>query len=86
MNGNAFFGWLLLTIGGLVATLSGGCGLVFVAIVTPEIFRRGLGEVPALMVMLGLFSGIPFAVGCLVAYAGRNLLRDTNHSRHDDVL
>ncbi len=86
MNGNIFFGWLLITIGGLVATLSGGCGLVFSLMMMPEVFRRGLGDVSELMVVLGMFSGIPFAVGCLVAYAGRNLIRDKNHSNRDDVL
>ncbi len=86
MNGNMFFGWLLITIGGLVATLSGGCGLGISLMVIPEMFRSGMGNASGFMVELGMFSGIPFAVGCLLVYAGRNLLRGKNHSNRDDIL
>ncbi len=86
MNGNMFFGWLLIAIGGLIATLSGGCGLLLgITAIQPALSGRGAGIFELLM-MLGIFSGIPFSVGCLVAYAGRTLLRDNNHSNRNDVL
>lgn len=85
MNIKAFVGGLLMVLGGLVATLTGGCGLIFTIFIAADSFSRGIEDAFMFLAMLFVVSGIPFAIGCFVAYCGWIILPG-NKSKHDDVL
>ena len=75
--GRRFFGGLLIAVGLLIATLSGLCSLGFVAMTLGPALRGpavgsnlGLG-----VVLVGVFGGVPFALGAGLVIAGRAILR-----------
>ncbi len=77
MNVKTFLGWLLNITGGLFLMFAGGCGFFFMFI------EDHLHESFTTIV---LFSSVPFFIGCGMITWGFYLLRDENHSDHDDVL
>jgi len=67
-----FFGWLLLLVGGLIATLCGLCTAVFFV---AGLIPHGDTSFTILSVFVG---GIPTAIGVGLFVAGRALLRLTD--------
>ena len=72
---HAFFGGLLMAVGGLIAALSGLCSGVFIvgsiismASSNPSDFFNGL---PLVL----LFGGLPFLVGLALFFMGRAIYR-----------
>jgi hypothetical protein len=66
-----FSGWLLLLVGGLVATLCGLCTAVFFV---AGLIPHGDASFTRLSLLIG---GIPTAIGVGLFLAGRALLRPT---------
>jgi hypothetical protein len=62
-----FFGWILLLVGGLIATLCGLCTAVF--------FVTGLFGDRSYVVLSLVIGGLPTALGFGLFVAGRSLLR-----------
>lgn len=68
-----FFGALLMAIGGLIATLCGGCGAFFVIAGLLSLFSRNAQDGPMLAGMGLVVGGIPAALGVGLFVAGRAL-------------
>lgn len=74
-----FFGGLLIAVGGLIATLSGLCSLGIVAM-SLGMSLKGPAVLSNLLVqavLVGVFGGLPFAVGVGLIIAGRAAMRST---------
>ena len=71
MTALKFLGGLLITVGGLIVLLAGGCGAIFVSVVGVSSFREIIDTVQ----VLAIFSGIPIAIGSLLIMAGRFLVK-----------
>ncbi len=67
MTARTFFAWILMSIGGLVALLAGGCSLVLASLILID------GPANGLWVVL-TFGGVPFVVGLAFLWAGKALL------------
>ena len=75
--GRKFLGGLLVAVGALIATLSGLCSFGFVAM-TIGTALKGPAVLSNLLigfVMVGVFGGVPFAVGVAAVIAGRAAFR-----------
>ncbi len=68
-----FFGALLMSVGGLMVLLCGGCGALFIIGGMVTMFTSNPQDAPMIAGM-GLFiGGIPAAIGAGLFVAGRNL-------------
>jgi hypothetical protein len=68
------FGWLLIAIGGLIATLCGLCTLAFVFIGVAS-SAQSSGGGAGLVGLALIVGGIPIALGVGLIFLGRWLLR-----------
>ncbi|MBX7249948.1 MAG: hypothetical protein K1X35_13000 [Caulobacteraceae bacterium] len=70
-----FFGGLLMVAGGLIAGLAGVCTLVFGGGSAMDLANGhgyGLGgDLGGLLALVGIFGGVPIAVGLLLFFLGR---------------
>lgn len=74
MSVGNFIGWLLFTIGGLLAVFSGGCGLFAI----PDVIS---GQSPYVTFgSVSFFAGIPCVFGLGVAFLGWQLLSASKKS------
>ncbi len=69
-----FFAYILVTVGGLIAALSGLCSLAALAFAVLRIMAND-PDVGSGLPMVLLFGGIPFATGAALFAIGVYLLR-----------
>ena len=72
-----FFGWALITLGGLIATLSGLCTLGWFAVMASESGPSVAPIVEGGLTVL-LIGGVPFGAGVLLLVVGLRVLRTAN--------
>ncbi len=73
--GERLIGYVLVTGGVLIALLSGACSLAVLATVSGSAARGGADSYVSSLVMVAVFGGLPFLVGCSLIAGGRALLR-----------
>lgn len=80
-----FLAGVLMTVGGIVALLSGLCSVVFAGGMVFEggAGRGSLGETLSLGLMVLIVGGVPFAVGFGLFVMGRNGWRSTRRTDGD---
>ena len=76
MNVKAFFGIILMIVGGLTALLSGGCIVIFAGSeIWNQLERGNMNRAGETFASAALFGGIPFIIGLLFFRWGRWLTR-----------
>ena len=72
-----FFAYVLVTVGGLIAGLSGLCSLTMLAVAFAQILSNAPGSVGTLSMVL-VFGGLPFLIGAGLFAVGVYLLRQVD--------
>jgi hypothetical protein len=75
-NGSAFFGWLLMAIGGLMVTLCGLCSLAFgiAALSSPNVPAETFSG-RSILPLVVVFGAPPIVVGAFLFWVGYRLVR-----------